>query len=169
MNPKRGFHRIFVVLAILWLIPVVVLTVVLMPPKQEAPIIYEWELDPIATGPYRLDDVEAVTQLEKRGMITPEEEKEALGTFKAIRMLQDLGKLPSDQNLIYKPPSFWKSEEGTKLIKQVNDKILLKSNIFHSAFFVFKGFLFWSIPLAFVYLMGIIIWWITVGFSSNKL
>jgi len=171
MNLKRGFRRIFVAIAILWFMTVATFTIALMPTKQEAPIIHEWELSPIVTKGYRLDDVEEVTKLEERGMITPEETKNVLGTRAAIRELQRLGKLYPDPNLIYKPPSFWQSEEGTKLIQRVNIELLRKwreENKYQQVKFIFTWFLFWVIPLILTYLIGVLIWWIVAGFRGGK-
>jgi hypothetical protein len=181
MNLKRGFRRIFVVLAILWLMPVIALTVVLIPTKKEAPVIHEWELDPILISRKQL------TEFVAEGLITPAEETEigdrdidavekkteyVLGTRATIRKLQKSGKLPPDPNLAYKPPSFWHSEEGTKLIQQVNVELLRKwrvENRNQQAKYIFVGFLFWAIPLVLIYLIGVLIWWIIVGFRERKL
>jgi hypothetical protein len=188
MNLKRGFHRIFVVLAILWLMTVATFTVVLMPTKQNTPVIHErdgfekWQQENISQGfakedlslysDEELNKYQAYLELEKSGNLPSDSERpfpsaEILRKRAAIRELQKRGLLPQDPNLIYKPPSFWQSEEGTKLLQQVNVESDRKLRS-QQAKFIFIGFLVWTIPLALVYLMGVLIWWIIVGFRSNK-
>ena len=181
MNLKRGFHRIFVVIAILWFMTVATITIALMPTKQEAPVIHKWELAPIAEKvvmqqPNKdllelYSNEELLRSLHNNGLpVLPS--PNLLGTRAAIRNLQRCGKLPPDPNLIYKPPSFWQSEEGTNFIEQVNAELLRKwreENRDQQVKFIFEGFLFYAIPLALAYLIGVLIWWIVVGFRGSKL
>lgn len=179
MNLKRGFHRIFVAIVILWFMTVAIFTIALMPTKQEAPVIHKWELAPIAEEVViqqpKIDlsklcsNEELLRMLNNNYSALPS--PNLLGTRAAIRKLQRCGKLPLDPNLIYKPPSFWQSEEGTKFIKQVNVELLRKwreENRDRQVKFIFEGFLFWAIPLVLVYIIGVIIWWVVAGFLSSK-
>lgn len=180
MNIKRGFQRIFIVLAILWLIPVAIFTIDLMP---KAPIINEWELDSFipdeAMQRYTEDlslfsneELLLMREATQKGERYPTDEPsgKTLRKRAAIRELQRCGKLPEDPNLIYKPSSFWKSEEGKKIIQKANIKISRdwrKENFGQQVTFILKAVLFWVIPLVCIYIMGILIWWITTGFSGK--
>jgi hypothetical protein len=180
MNTKRGFQRIFVVLVILWLIPVAILTVYLMPKKQEVPNIHKGEREPNGFEKWQQENISQGFAKEDLSLYSNEEllrmrnkdfsdlpSPDILRRRAAIRELQRRGKLPSDPNLVYKPPSFWQSEEGKKLFQQGN--IESERNLREQqSKFIFRGFLFWVIPLIFVYLMGVLIWWIIVGFRGRK-
>lgn len=177
MNLKRVFHRIFAAIAILWFMMVAAFTIVLMPTKQEAPIIHKWDLVPVAEEeiirqPHRdllaLYSNEELLQTLKNG-ISALPPPNLVGTRAAIRNLQKCGKLPPDPNLIYKLPSFWQSEEGTKFIEQVNTELLRKcreENRDRQVKFIFEGFLFWAVPLVLVYIIAALIWWVVRGFSQ---
>lgn len=179
MNLKRGLHRIFAAIAILWFMTVAIFTIALMPTKREAPVIHKWELAPIAEEevirqPHRdlleLYSNEELLQTLKNGT-SALPSPNLVGTRAAIRNLQRCGKLPPDPSLIYKPPSFWQSEEGTKFIEQVNAELLRKcreENRDRQVKFIFEGFLFWAIPLVLVYIIAVLIWWVVAGFLSSK-
>jgi hypothetical protein len=243
MNLKRGFRRIFVVLAILWLIPVAVLTVVLIPPYREEavlllpPIISEKELgkESVLSGgrakimptltdiPIKTDMIETdIAKFPIEEDVVPEKiikkpepiqtegdngiytqaididqipkEGQTLSPMATSQDVEDILQLSSSRglsiadaieyydlqkhmfalypNLIHKPPSFWQSEEGKEFLQHTNDKILLKYYIikitYYSALFVLIGFFLWAIPLALVYLIGLLIWWIAIGFLEHK-
>jgi hypothetical protein len=180
MNLRRVFHRIFVAIAILWFMTVAAFTIALIPTKQEAPVIHKWELAPIAEEelirqPHKdllaLYSNEELLQTLKNG-ISALPSPNLVGMRAAIRNLQRCGKLPPDPNFIYKLPSFWQSEEGTKFIEQVNVELLRKwkeENRDQKVKFVFEGFLFWAIPLVLVYIIVVLIWWVVAGFLSSKM
>ena len=185
MNLKRGFYRIFLVIAILWLVPVIVLTVFLIPPNPDEAVLFippsqepKRTIKPGERKTYTLTDLVSETVFDIDTEFLTEREIEYIFQlakdnnidYNMAEKCYNLQKqiYAKDPNLILEPPSFWKSEEGLKFLKQTNHKILLKHNImiitYYTSLFVLIGFFLWAIPLALVYLIGLLIWWMAIGF-----
>jgi len=153
MDLKRGFHRIFIVLAVSYLMPVAIFTIALMPEQPRVLDSNEPNLPPgfvLDTPTAQKTAPSGVAERTRREM-EPQQAKRTITTQELLARIQ----AEQEQKRRAALPELMRIEEIDNF-RRGQVKV------------VFTGFLVWAIPLALIYSIGKASGWIIAGFRESK-
>jgi len=144
MNWKKGFKRAFVLLAILYLIPIILLFYSLIPTAEE----------------YQRSRVFDTVNLIKG--YNPQISPESAWTYETANKIVKEG---AEDWLVTVHHKFEGQIDFSQIEQDYKEEMRKLSH--NQGKMVFKAFLFWAVPLAAVYLFGLGIGWVFAGFKTS--
>jgi len=158
MARLSGWKRLWLVLAVFYFIPVAIFTVSEMPKRSK--IMYQWAFDTLAVES-KYDDSSNIDWYEPW-----EEEKKGISFYQEIIERINTKFLNDNDN---GDKGKWAKIADKIKLKEIGEKYTKKlANINRDrARIVGIGFLFWIVPVVVVYILGLTVRWIYIGFKTD--
>jgi len=153
LSKLNGWQRLWVLSAIVWAIPVIAFTVIALPTKTESEIYMQWANEKVDL--FRKYHGQNETLIEYRRRLYGNATDKEIVHPAADRLRQ------------FDPSTAVPESEIDAIDKKYESRLaqLERQSPVRTAF---GGFLIWALPLIAIYLVGIGVHWVYVGFRSRS-
>lgn len=151
-----GWHRLWLVLAVIWLIPVLITTITHIPKQSESEIKSEWVNE-------KLNLIKSERSLQES---LPDLRQRIYGNKTDDEIIRPTNEGSSEGSSHFDSSTAVPIEKAMQIDERYEAKLdnLKKQSIFEIVGF---GLLAWIVPLATIYLLGMAIRWVIEGFRKK--